>query len=71
MGKVFVQNLYYFRPRERFSENISHAGSEVSHDVTGFNIRGNGDDGGDTVELANHRCSRTTIEFGHIYIHQN
>jgi hypothetical protein len=25
--------------------------------VTGLNIRGDGDDGGDTVELADHRCS--------------
>ena len=37
---------------ERFPEDVVHASSEVTHDLAGFDIRGNSNDGGDAVELA-------------------
>lgn len=61
-GGTHFQNLYHVCPRERFLEDIRHTGGEVSHNVTRLDVRSNGNDGGDTVKLADHRCSRTSIK---------
>ena len=61
-GGTHFQNLYHVCPRERFFEDIRHTGGVVSHNVTGLDVRGNGNDGCDTVKLADHRCSRTSVK---------